>query len=310
MNYVIDFLNVYFIDPYILRTPSPVVPYWPSAVAAKAASLNKTVSEVYADDSIFQSPYSPLRQLLVTWTFLYIGSVILYFLFCSLTYYIYYIRENKARWKFEPGQIRNEIFTSMWSMVIMAGLTAPIEVAVIYGHTRVYHRVEDYGWLYFFFSVPLFLVFTDSLIYWIHRGLHHPLLYFIHKLHHRYKETTPYSAFSFHPLDGWSQGLPYHLFVLVFPMHNLLYFFSVFVVGLWTMNIHDRVTFDWWGVNGAAHHTIHHTKFNYNYGQYFTVWDRICGTYMDPYMVSPYKEMKSASAPQSANGVPISKKTM
>ncbi len=94
-------------------------------------------------------------------------------------------------------------------------------------------------------------------------------------------------------------GFPYHLFVFLFPMHHVLYVVLLFLVGFWTMNIHDRVsgcspapapapaparppltvqcaacvyvcvqyTFNWWGVNGAAHHTIHHTKFLYNYGQ-------------------------------------------
>lgn len=29
----------------------------------------------------------------------------------------------------------------------------------------------------------------------------------------------------------------------------------------------------------AAHHTDHHLLFNYNYGQFFTLWDRIGGSY-------------------------------
>jgi lathosterol oxidase len=35
-------------------------------------------------------------------------------------------------------------------------------------------------------------------------------------------------------------------------------------------------------LNGAAHHTVHHREFNYNYGQYFTLWDRIGGSYKRP----------------------------
>lgn len=35
-------------------------------------------------------------------------------------------------------------------------------------------------------------------------------------------------------------------------------------------------------INSAAHHTIHHLEFNYNYGQYFTLWDRIGGSYKRP----------------------------
>ena len=35
-------------------------------------------------------------------------------------------------------------------------------------------------------------------------------------------------------------------------------------------------------INGAACHSVHHLKFEYNYGQYTTAWDRIGGTYRSP----------------------------
>lgn len=54
-------------------------------------------------------------------------------------------------------------------------------------------------------------------------------------------------------------------------------------VNMWTVSIHDgayalggRI------VSTAAHHTDHHLFFNYNHGQYFTLWDRIGGTYKAP----------------------------
>jgi sterol desaturase/sphingolipid hydroxylase (fatty acid hydroxylase superfamily) len=33
---------------------------------------------------------------------------------------------------------------------------------------------------------------------------------------------------------------------------------------------------------GAAHHTDHHLYFSYNYGQFFTIWDRIGGSFRKP----------------------------
>ncbi|CAG8843491.1 32811_t:CDS:1, partial [Racocetra persica] len=30
------------------------------------------------------------------------------------------------------------------------------------------------------------------------------------------------------------------------------------------------------------HHTLHHLYFNYNYGQYFTIWDKIGGSHRFP----------------------------
>jgi len=240
--------------------------------------------------------YSPFRQFCVMWGLLYLGSLFIYFVLATMTYKMFFSKENNANtfvaWQYDREQVVNEIFTSVWSLIIMSGMTAPIEIAVMYGYGKVYHNVDDYGWGYLLLSPFLFLIFTDSLIYWIHRGLHYGWFYKIHKLHHKYKDTTPFSAFSFNPLDGYSQGLPYHIFVFCFPMHNYLYAVTLFMVGLWTINIHDRVTLNIWGVNGAAHHTIHHTKFNYNYGQYFIFWDYICGTYKDPLTISPYKENK------------------
>jgi len=281
MDTIMQLLNTHIVDPYVLWVPKPELP-------------------PEADNTWINPSYSVLRQFFVMWAFLYAMALVVYFSVCSITYWYYFTpRDNNiAMWRYDGVQIRAEMWTSVWSGCIMAGMTAPLEVAVLYGYGRVYSNVSDYGWWYVPFSCILFLVFTDSLIYWIHRGLHLPSLYWIHKLHHRYKNTTPYSAFSFHPLDGWSQGLPYHIFAFIVPMHKIMYMLVLFLVGLWTMNIHDRFTVNIPGVNGAAHHTVHHTKFFYNYGQYFTFWDRLCGTWKDPWSVSPYKQL--------AAGVPAS----
>ncbi len=35
-------------------------------------------------------------------------------------------------------------------------------------------------------------------------------------------------------------------------------------------------------LNGAACHTMHHLYFNFNFGQYTTLWDRLGGSYRPP----------------------------
>lgn len=143
------------------------------------------------------------------------------------------------------------------------------------------------GWLAIATSVVLFILFTDCLIYFIHYYLHHPIFYKnIHKPHHRWKVTTPFASHAFHPIDGFVQSLPYHLYVFIFPMHKFAYLILYILVNVWTVSIHDgdfRVPkklrpF----INGSAHHTDHHLYYNYNYGQYFTFWDKLLGTYRDP----------------------------
>ena len=52
---------------------------------------------------------------------------------------------------------------------------------------------------------------------------------------------------------------------------------------MWTISIHDgHGIYSGKIINGSDHHTIHHGQFNYNYGQYFTFWDRFCGTHRLP----------------------------
>ncbi len=184
--------------------------------------------------------------------------------------------------------VRREIVTSVRSLIIMTAMTVVPEMLVQLGYSKIYHNISDYGMTYLLLSPLLFLAFSDFLIYFLHRGLHHRLVYkHLHKPHHSFVNTTPFAAFAFHPLDGWTQGVPYHLFAFLFPMHGVMHLISLTVVSIWTINIHDRVTLGIPGVNSAAHHTIHHTTFRSNYGQYTTLWDRLFGTYHDPARVVP-----------------------
>lgn len=107
-----------------------------------------------------------------------------------------------------------------------------------------------------------------------------------HKPHHIWKIPTPFASHAFHPVDGFLQGFPYHLYPFLFPLHKVLYLLLYVFVNIWTISIHDgdyRVPAALAGViNGAAHHTDHHLFFDYNYGQYFTLWDRLGGSYRHP----------------------------
>ncbi len=141
------------------------------------------------------------------------------------------------------------------------------------------------------FSIPLsvlsFLFFTDMAIYWIHRWLHHPSIYrYIHKTHHIWKVPTPFASHAFHPVDGFLQSVPYHIYPFLFPLHKYVYLALFVFVNIWTVSIHDgdyRVPDPLKPyINGSAHHTDHHLFYNYNYGQYFTLWDRIGGSFRTP----------------------------
>mmetsp|Transcript_32632 Transcript_32632/g.84264 ORF Transcript_32632/g.84264 Transcript_32632/m.84264 type:complete len:187 (+) Transcript_32632:462-1022(+) len=180
----------------------------------------------------------------------------------------------------------------------MACATSPLFVGEVLGYSKLHNEFHGWGWI--LLSAVTFLLFTDMCVYWVHRFLHHPSLYYFHKPHHLWKVSSPFASHAFHPVDGFAQGFPYHLYVYLFPMNKYLYVFMFIFVNAWTISIHDGT---YWMpgsiINTAAHHTDHHLFFNYNYGQYFTLWDRIGGSFRKPSVEQHnyvLQEAKEASA--------------
>ncbi|KAI8459565.1 C-5 sterol desaturase [Phakopsora pachyrhizi] len=143
------------------------------------------------------------------------------------------------------------------------------------------------GWTYLIFSFLLFFAFTDFSIYLVHRWEHHPSVYkHIHKAHHRWVIPTPFASYAFHPVDGYLQSVPYHIFVFIIPFHKTLFMICFSLITIWTILIHDSELtvgsrFEEL-INSPTHHTLHHLHFNCNYGQYLTWTDRFFNTYRAP----------------------------
>eukprot|EP00947_MAST-08B_sp_MAST-8B-sp1_P001274 g1274.t1 len=224
------------------------------------------------------------RQSVSIFLIVLINAYILYFASAGLSYRYLFDHKLREHPKFQRNQEWKEIGVAAGAMPWMTLLTLPIFLAEVRGHSKLYSSVDEFGWAYFGVSVFMFLMFNDCLIYWIHRAIHHPLLYkHIHKEHHRWLVPTPFASHAFHPLDGFVQSCPYHIFIFLFPLHKVAYL-GLFV--LVNFCIHDGEyqvpkSLEYY-VNGAAHHTDHHLYYSYNLGQYFTLWDRIGGTYREP----------------------------
>ncbi|KAJ3009634.1 c-5 sterol desaturase [Thoreauomyces humboldtii] len=258
-------------------------------IILKVADQYGGLDRFYAHFPSILEPYvssrdHAFRQCLSLWLIALVGVNILYFLFSTISYYTLFDQRILKHPKYLPNQIRREIALSVTSFPITAAVTVPWFFAEVRGYSKLYYHVDDFGWPYALASVLGFLAFTDCGIYWIHRAEHHPMLYgWLHKQHHAWKVSTPYASFAFHPLDGYFQSIPYHLFVFLFPMHVYAYLAAFVVVQIWTISIHDGAYFTQHpAINSSAHHTVHHLEFNYNYGQYTTFWDRIGGSYKRP----------------------------
>lgn len=169
-------------------------------------------------------------------------GTILYFISATLSFYFVYDKRAMKHPKFLRNQISLEIKQAMHSMPGMAVLTALCFVAEVRGYTKLYDFPEEGPFaLYTYLQYPLFIAFTDCGIYFIHRGLHHPWVYkHLHKAHHKWIVSTPFASYAFHPVDGFSQSFPYHLYPFLFPLQKIAYLALFVFVTIWTVMIREH----------------------------------------------------------------------
>ncbi|KAG2217167.1 hypothetical protein INT45_003591 [Circinella minor] len=240
-------------------------------------------------DDVVTSAWSrdnDMRMCLSIFIIVTLGGWFFYLSAATFSYYFLFDHEYMKHPKFLKNQVRLEIDCAVKAVPGFSALTVPWFWGEVKGYSLLYENMPTtpLGWAYFFLVMPTFLLFTDFGIYWIHRYLHHPILYKrLHKPHHKWIVPSPFASHAFHPLDGYSQSIPYHLFVYLIPMQKWQYIGMFIFVNIWTVMIHDgnfisRSTI----INTSAHHAVHHLYFNYNYGQYFTFWDRFGGSHREP----------------------------
>lgn len=202
----------------------------------------------------------------------------------------------KDRWKsrrlheqpIAPKQIRREIYWSLLSCAIFAGAGTLGWMAWNHGYSRVYLHVADYGRFYFVASFPLLLLLQDAYFYFAHRLMHHPRVFKrVHLAHHEAKHPSPFASFAFHPLEALLEALILPLLILVVPTHPLV--LLAFLTTMSFFGVINHTGYEFYprafGKNAwlkqwltTTHHEMHHTHFRWNYGLYFTFWDRWLGT--------------------------------
>jgi len=214
-----------------------------------------------------------------------------YFLIAGLFYFVFY-KWNEEKWKtrkinnrnYKEGQFKKEVGWSMITAFIFAITGAVMALLWQKGYTKIYEDPNAYPLWWLPVSLAIALLVHETYYYWLHRWMHHPKIFsIVHKVHHDSNITSPWTAFSFHPLEGVLQALflpalllimPMHLYVLI--IHLTIMTFSSVInhldIEVYSKGFHKNFLGRW--LIGATHHSLHHKQFKYNYGLYFTFWDK------------------------------------
>lgn len=156
------------------------------------------------------------------------------------------------------------------------------------GWTRIYDDAGTYPLWWLPLSVLLYLAVHDTWFYWTHRAMHAPRLFrAMHAVHHASRPPTAWAAMSFHPWEALSGALVIPALVFLIPIH--VGALGVVLTIMTVMGVSNHMGWEMFPralVEGragrwlitATHHQRHHTHYRCNYGLYFRLWDRLCGT--------------------------------
>jgi lathosterol oxidase len=241
--------------------------------------------------------------------FMFAVIVLRYFLIAGFFYFFFY-RIKIERWQQrtvnnkqrDQTQFKKEVKWSIATAFIFAIIGALTALAWQKNYTAFYEDVNLYGWWYSVASIFILMLIHETYYYWIHRFMHHPIIYkHIHKVHHDSISTSPWTAFSFHPIEGFLEAIILPLLLLIIPVHYYALFSYLMIMTLSSVINHLNIEIypsgfekHWLGkwLIGATHHGLHHSQYRYNYGLYFTFWDKWNKT-ESPLFTSIFKEKTS-----------------
>lgn len=224
-----------------------------------------------------------------------------YYLVAGIVFGLFYILlKKRISWKkIQPRFPREkdygrEIFFSTISIFIFAfPPLLLLQNDALRPHTTYYKAISQHGWAYFWGAFPLMFLMHDAYFYWMHRLIHHPRLFkWVHLVHHRSVNPSPWAAYAFHPVEAFFESMIFVIFLFTIPI-NGWHLFAFFLTSL-IYNVYGHLGFElyparfsrhWLGkwVNTSVSHNQHHHYFKGNYGLYFLFWDRAMGTMREDY---------------------------
>jgi len=222
-------------------------------------------------------------------------SVVFYLVFWRLLGRKLIKRRFRKAVRIDDIQLRHEILYTLLTVLSFSVFEWLLFLLSANGYTATYINFDEYPILYWLSSILILFCAHDTWFYWSHRLLHLPSVYkLIHHVHHKSRDTTPFTAFSMHPMEALILNfwvLPIAIWV---PVHFLTFVTFQFVslilnlIAHLGVELYPKTFLSGWlrFKTTSTHHHLHHNTSRSNYGLYFVWWDR--------WMKTESKEYKAA----------------
>ena len=169
---------------------------------------------------------------------------------------------------------------------------------------------RDIGWRAWL-DVPALVLLMDFTMYVLHRVVHWPWFYPIHRLHHEYDRPRPLSLFVLNPLETLAFGLLWLVVIALYPSSWLgLSIYLTINLGMGMLgHLGVEPLPGWWSrapllrqVGTSTFHAQHHQDVHHNYGFYTLIWDRLFKTLVPTYDLRFGEVLPTSQARASARG--------
>lgn len=179
--------------------------------------------------------------------------------------------------------VRREILYSLSTVLIFSLVGFSVYLGVQHGVFRIYGG-DLPGTARLLMEFVAIVLLHDAYFYWAHRLMHTRWLFRrVHRVHHRSRTPTPWAAYAFAPAEAFLEAAILPIAALIIPMHELTAL--LFVTHMIIRNVAGHAGIElfpkgWLDMpilrafTTTIHHDLHHSHGGYNFGLYFTWWDR------------------------------------
>ncbi|MEH0156740.1 sterol desaturase family protein [Limibacter armeniacum] len=219
-----------------------------------------------------------------------------YLVISGVAFLVWYVIFKK-KWSFKKIQMafpkrkdyQRELLYSVLTVLVFAIIAAISMSPWVKPYSMLYKDLEAYPMWYYILSFPLVILIHDTYFYWTHRFMHHPRVFkWVHLVHHRSTNPSPWAAYAFHPLESVLEGMAFFVIFFTVPVHISV--MLVFLLFNFLHNVYGHLGYELMPkalnntkigrlVNTSVYHNLHHKYCKGNYGLYFTFWDKWMGTY-------------------------------